>query len=541
MSFKDRKKNRQLRLQGSTDLMPSVEFVEVNHSDGSLLSEHEILVPNYADAELLLSELEEKFHKNNLQNLLNTARIQTINSIVPLGLGSKLAEQDKLGGNVDTTHNAREGVYATQEAKIRYDERPEYTSKEYHHGNASYNNMQREGSQRVNNGTLVDESNGSVFTVNSSGKADKNLDHVVSSHEVHNDRGANLAGLNTADLANIEENLKFINSSVNKSKSDMTMDEYLNVLPSRISSKKDRISELKAKASLSIQEQNELKNAENYVQQAEKVDVEKMKNLDQDARDAINKKVDDTYYKSKEFAKNSAISAGKASLKMGLSAAFAEFLSKFLNDLFDEIQDCYHNGKETDSMMAELKTRLNRLVTKSAQNWKKVAEAFMVGSISGFLSELVTILLNMFFTTSKRVVTCIREGGRSLLQALKFAMFPPDNISRQEAMHEASKILASGVVVTGGIILEEVIEKLTVTTLPFLAPISGIVSGILTSALVAVTSCLAVYLLDKADLLGAIKERRHQFVNSEVDSLLSGSLSENRTLAGIEEIAVLSN
>lgn len=533
MSFKDRKNNRQIRLQESYDLTISEDYIEVNESKGSLLREHEIIVPNYEVAELLLSELEEKFHKNNLQNLLDNVRTQTINSIVPLGLGSKLASKDQLGGNVDTTHNARQGIYATQEAESRYNEREDYVSKDYHHGNSSYNEMQREGAKRVKNGTLIDESNGSLFTVNKNGKADKNLDHVVSSHEVHNDRGANLAGLDTAELANIEDNLKFINASVNKSKSDMTIDEYLDVLPARIASKKERINELQSKPSLSNQEQNELKNAENYVQHAEKVDVEKMKNLDQEARDAINKKVDNTYYKSKEFAKNSAISAGKTSLKMGLSAAFAEFLSNFLNDLFDEVQDCYRNSKKTDSIMLDLKVRLKRLVAKSVKNWKKVAEAFMVGSISGFLSELVTILLNMFLTTSKRVVTCIREGGRSLLQALKFAMFPPENISRQQAMHEASKILASGVIVTGGIILEEVIEKLIISTVPFLAPISGIVSGIITGALVAVTSCLAVYLLDKADLLGAIKERRNQFINDEVDTMLSNSLTENKELAGL--------
>lgn len=531
MNFRDRKKSRQVRSKESYDLTTSEGYIEINESTGSLLREYEITVPSYEETELLLTELEEKFHKNSLQSLLDDARTQTINSIVPLGIGSKLAEKDQLGGNVDTTHNARKGVYATQEAESRYNERGDYISKDYHHGNTSYNETQREGSNRVQDETLIDESNGSLFTFNNNGKTDKNLDHVVSSHEVHNDRGASLAGLDTADLANIEDNLKFINASVNKSKSDMTMDEYLDVLPSRIASKKERINELQSKPSLSNQEQNELKNAENYVQHAEKVDVEKMKNLDQDARDSINKKVDDSYYKSKEFAKNSAISAGKASLKMGLSTAFAEFLSNFLNDLFDEIQDCYRNGKETDSIMAELKVRLKRLVTKSTKNWKKVAEAFMVGSISGFLSELVTILLNMFFTTSKRVVTCVREGGRSLLQALKFAMFPPENISRQEAMHEASKILASGVVVTGGIILEEIIEKLIVSTITFLAPISGIVSGILTGALVAVTSCLAVYLLDRSDLLGAIKERRYQFVNDEVDSMLSNSLSENMALS----------
>lgn len=538
MNFRDRKKNRQVRLQESYDLTSSEDYVEVNESKGSLLREHEVIVPNYEVAELLLSELEEKFHKNSLQSLLDNARIQTINSIVPLGLGSKFASKDQLGGNVDTIHNVRQGIYATQEAESRYNERSDYVSKDYHHGNTSYNEMQREGAKRVKDGTLIDESHGTLFTVNNNGKADKNLDHVVSSHEVHNDRGANLAGLDTAELANIEDNLKFINASVNKSKADMTMDEYLDVLPNRIASKKERINELQSKPSLSNQEQNELKNAENYVQHAEKVDVEKMKNLDQEAREAINKKVDDTYYKSKEFAKNSAISAGKASLKMGLSAAFAEFLSSFLNDLFDEVQDCYRNGKETDSTMLELKIRLKRLVAKSAKNWKKVAEAFMVGSISGFLSELVTILLNMFLTTSKRVVTCIREGGRSLLQALKFAMFPPENISRQEAMHEASKILASGVIVTGGIILEEVIEKLIISTVAFLAPISGIVSSIVTGALVAVTSCLAVYLLDKSDLLGAIKERRNQFINDEVDTMLSSSLTENLELAGVQRASI---
>ncbi len=82
MNFRDRKKSRQIRSKESYDLTTSEGYIEINESTGSLLREYELTVPSYEGTELLLSELEEKFHKNSLQSLLDTARTQTINSIV---------------------------------------------------------------------------------------------------------------------------------------------------------------------------------------------------------------------------------------------------------------------------------------------------------------------------------------------------------------------------------------------------------------------------------------------------------------------------
>ena len=54
-----------------------------------------------------------------------------------------------------------------------------------------------------------------------------NLDHVVSAHEIHEDPGRILAGLDGVELANSPENLRYTNESLNKSKSDLTVEEFI--------------------------------------------------------------------------------------------------------------------------------------------------------------------------------------------------------------------------------------------------------------------------------------------------------------------------
>ncbi|RJX75405.1 hypothetical protein DZ860_01620 [Vibrio sinensis] len=535
-------RERQARLQAAKSLISPVtdqqhidELLSVDSSNQSILiPEFQLATPDESAAERILDDLEQQFARNNLNTLIENARQQVISSVVPLGIGRKLAEHDQLGGNVDTTHNVRNEIYATEVAQQRYEDREAYDNRRYHNEHDNYNHHQREGAKQVKEGRLVDESTGTIFKTNDKGKTDKNLDHVVSSHEVHNDRAANLAGIDTADLANKDENLKFINASVNKTKSDDTLDQYLSQRSDRIESKKKRIQQLESQSNLSEQQQNELKNAKNYVEKQQAVDEERFKKLDQDARKAINSDVDKAYYKSKEFMTNSAVSVGKNGLKMGLSAAFGLLLSNFFNNLFDEVIDCYQNGKESDSLIQELTIRFKRIVQKAKEDWKPVAKAFAVGCVSGFLSEITTILINMFATTSKRIVTCLREGGLSLLRAIQFALFPPAGISAQQATHEASKILCTGLVITGGILLDEVIEKLIVTATPFLTPIANLASGIVSSALVAIVSCLAVYLIDKADLIGAMREKRTEFIRDELDSGLKQSLATNKQLTEVK-------
>ena len=69
------------------------------------------------DAKLLIATLSDQFNGQRLEQLFMDVKRDVVASIVPLGMGSKLAEYDHLGGNVDTTYNVREKIYATEGRK----------------------------------------------------------------------------------------------------------------------------------------------------------------------------------------------------------------------------------------------------------------------------------------------------------------------------------------------------------------------------------------------------------------------------------------
>ncbi|MFW1378046.1 hypothetical protein ACEV7K_22785 [Vibrio parahaemolyticus] len=55
----------------------------------------------------------------------------------------------------------------------------------------------------------------------------RQLDHIISSHEVHNDAGRVLAGLDGVELANQNSNFQSTHYYINNLKSDHSMDDFL--------------------------------------------------------------------------------------------------------------------------------------------------------------------------------------------------------------------------------------------------------------------------------------------------------------------------
>lgn len=87
--------------------------------------------------------------------------------------------------------------------------------------------------------------------------------------------------------------------------------------------------------------------------------------------------------------------------------------------------------------------------------WEDAVKAFRDGAVSGFISNLLTVVINTVMTTWKRWVRIVREGVTSLYCALKMLAFPPEGMTLEQAAHEASKLLVAGAVVGLGVFGEE--------------------------------------------------------------------------------------
>jgi hypothetical protein len=490
----------------------------------------EFAFPHKADpveVDRLLSDLRTSFHQQRLDDVLGSLKKEVIASIAgPFGLGKILSAYDKTGGNVDTIHNAREGVYASDGERRSYDDRGDYDSHTYHrHQGYRAKNAQDTKSQK--NGTLRDSYTGKTLEQNKK----RNLDHTISAKEVHDDAGRVLAEVDGPTAANSKSNLNSTSEHINNSSAKwaLTTDEFLTKLERTAPERKARIEELSAKKELSAKESRELERFRVH----EEVDADRMRQIDQAARKEYDAKINKKYYTSKKFASNTIKTGIDEGAKVGVQQAIGLLLVEFLSSSFIEIKQSFNQGLEGETLMQDIRIRVERIGRKCASKWKDMIEGFSGGFISGFISNLVTTLVNVFITTSKRFVRMIREGVFSLLKALKLILLPPPNMSFLESMHEATKLFAAGGIVIAGVALEEVVEKF-VLSVPALAPIATLVTSVVVGSLTAISMALISYLIDKTDLLGAIKIEQSKFVLSSLDGSIENRLKRCEELVAIQ-------
>ncbi|MBQ9815986.1 MAG: hypothetical protein IJM59_00765 [Proteobacteria bacterium] len=305
--------------------------------------------------------------------------------------------KDKDGGNVDTVHNVRIGVWQNEEAKKEYEDRGGYDKNKYHRYE-NYNKKNKVISEQRKNGTLYDAYTGEHLL----DKVD--LDHVVSAKEIHDDPGRFLSGLRGEELANRDSNLQPTSRSINRSKRADSMSDY-------IEKKKEKIAP----------------------------DVQsRMMECDNIARSGINHEINRTYYTSMAFwgslTQTSLISAAKMGGRRAFGVAFIEIL-RCVRSEFSCVNDC----------------SIPSLLCSIANGFRNGLDAVMrrycdiiADSVSGVLSNIVTTLINVFITTFADTVKIIRNITTYVVSALKVLLFNPQNLPFTARLREAMKILAAG-------------------------------------------------------------------------------------------------
>lgn len=113
--------------------------------------------------------------------------------------------------------------------------------------------------------------------------------------------------------------------------------------------------------------------------------------------------------------------------------------------------------------------------------------AFKDGFIGGFMGNLLTVFINTFMTTSKNLARLINDGVTGLWKAFKLLCQPPEGMTSQTAIKEATKLVVAAVTTTVGVLMTESFVTYLQTTpiAPFAQIIGGLIGGILTGIVVA--------------------------------------------------------
>jgi len=448
------------------------------------------------DVSEFLELLDKGFSKDKYDIIFESTKEVVIDQLLrPIGISRRdLASKDVEGGPVTTLNNFNQGVTANSSDAKKLKELKDFNRKDYE--NKYFKSARKQKLQDA--GSLKDSYTGK--TIPKDGRS--HLDHVTSAHEVEIDPMANL-GMSKGDritMANDSKNLTMTDSSLNQSKSDKDLKAWSDAPNAKDKSKT---------------------NAEIYSTKEALIDAkykESKKHIEKTTKGAYHQKL-------ATETLSSSVSAGK---DMALNQAIGSLFSDFVGAIFTEVKDVFFNGfsGELDANFWEaLKRRFKNIALKVAGNWDSVINALqsgLMGAISGFLSNITTVIINMLIKTSKNMVRLIRESFMSFVKALKLLFNPPEGMSLAEAAHAASKLLGAGVVTSMAIFAEEAIAAYLKALGPYLSDILSVfAAGILTG----LGSLLVVFMLDKIDLFGVNAKERHQFIMGELNKQIDEDMN----------------
>ena len=430
------------------------------------------------------------------------------------GLGQIIAAYDKVGGNVDTIHNVRKQIWATEAEKKRYDDRVGYKEKvKDYRSRRNYTKAYKEANKT---GAVTD-----YLTGTSLEQQERQLDHKISAEEHHENPELYLAEIDPIEMANRPENLGFTHKTINQSKQEDA--------PSGIGKKRSNL-ETERTRLLAVQERNgtltqnqqeALRNLDRKITELERVDEGVAEQETVSGRKRITGEASSKYYTSAKFYKRTAITSASDGIKMGAQQAAGVLLSEFFDGLVEEVIDWHRHGRKEQHVVVEIRQRLERLSNRILARWRDALDAGWKGLISGILSNLITVILNTFLTTSRNIVRMIREGIGSVFRAVLLLVRKPDAMTWEEALHEASKLLLTGSLVVGGIALEEAL-KTSIGPL-FATLLSGVVTTVVTG--------LAVYALEEADPFGVEQDKRIAFLGLNIRHKLEEQSNQRDALS----------
>lgn len=440
-----------------------------------------------------LGELQSQLPKEQSASLFEQCATNALNAVVGhFGLAAAVLDS-KDGGNVNTTHNVRKGIYASEEERQRYEQRGEYDSNAYH-SDENYIAINNQQTKQKKQGQLTDYTTGKKL-----GRNEKvNLDHKVAAKRIHDDRARVLAEMDGTKLANRESNLAMTNETINKSKQDKTAPEFVEYKHKKVAESERK---QERNASLSDKEQNKLDrlkeiNDEQFIAECDK------------AQKDIDREIDKAYYTSSKPYKEALLTGAKDAGKMAIHSAIGIVLHDLIKGMMIEIKILVKEfGNESlKEIFTRFKDRLQLIWQDLKARWKDIIAGSLESAILSFFSNIIVFVINTIFTTLKKVVQIIRAGFTSLYQAVKILVNPPKDMPKEDVMKEAAKVLVTGLISATTMLGAAALGKMIEGAFPFLAiplpftegeTIASAAGLCLTAALGAVLSTIAIYYIDK--------------------------------------------
>lgn len=414
--------------------------------------------------------------QQRLQKLFDDCQQQVISQIIgPFGLSMAMFE-DRNGGNVTTFCNfsLETTDYIADKDKSSHEQsRKDYDREEY--GDPTFAKKSQELRAKGKDG----------YTGKDCAPDEMDLDHVTSLKTISENKKVHLA-LDTGasldrvkEMANSDENLVTTHKSINRSKGSGSLDDLVVRKGEVYGLDRELVAQAKERST---------------------------KHITSTVNAALMKK------QGMELLQT----GGKQAAMMGIRQALGLLLTELVNGLFNEFKVLIKQGVAAGkTLFKEIRERLERVIESVIKKIPNAVGQMFQGGISGFMSNLLTFLINNFLSTAKRFVTVIREGLLGLFRAFKMIFFPPEHMTGDQALQEGLKILSTVVVTSVGLLLNETVATF-MATLPFLKPFADLITPVLIGI---ITGLLSAFLAYQIDCL--FDRYRHSLSEKLMDELLA--------------------
>lgn len=413
-----------------------------------------------------------------LQQLMNSCQDEILKQIIgPFGLTPAMFD-DKAGGNVTTNLNAKKAIFALASEEL---DRTDY----------SYQTAKTKiKKDSVKNGNMTSQIFVDAYTgqdaptkrVNKNGKLVMNaeLDHTVPVKIMHASGGWMRNKEQRKELSSIKENLHYTTHKTNRVKGGQAPEHALS--------------------------------------EDAGFDQTRVEPIIKKAREAIDEKLPTTgeraMYHGEQLLRTGVAEAVKNALRQSIGILLHEFVS----GSFREIRILLKDRKNERSLIDRLLESLKRIMQDVTGKLRTAMGALVDGGVQGFISNLLTFLINNLITTSKKIVTLIRESMHGIWQAIKLVLSPPEGISPLEVARQATKIIAAVVTTSLGMLLEESVKGF-ILSFPILAPIADSLALGVTAIMTGITGALVIYGIDS--LFDWLSASDTEFLQAQEDNALA--------------------
>lgn len=462
--------------QLNEDLTESFDFDALEEKLQSQLEEE------LADMQFLAEEKEKIGSPDNLGNVIMDVVWEQFINQVAVTAGEDFIEENRglhldlrKEAHIQTTENFAKGKIATHNTEIDYQQRYDDWQSNFvkdENGNV-VTHQTRSGKEEA---TLVKGARKPFDEGRPTGSVENHtdMDHTVPAAEIIRDPAANAHMTKDEQIAfaNSDANLNEMDSSLNRSKGDKSMTDWLDN-PNSNGQKPDEIFDISAE------------------------DEAKLRQKDAEARKE--------YEKQKKEAEQKSIEAGKKSRKdeafriggKALRAVLMQLLAELVREIIAKLVKWFKSSKKAlDTLLDGLKEALHSFIGKMKQH--------LINAGNTLFTTVATAIWGPIVGTIKKVWIMLKQGWSSLKNAITYIKDPANRgkpIGR--LLMEVGKIVIAGMTGIGAMALGEVIEKglttipIFVVEIPLLGSLANILGIFLGAVVAGIIGAIAISIIEK--------------------------------------------